>query len=55
MATKSSVVSTPIGEDFARATLILILLSKARNCSNLFLISFDDWLYDTNFFNISNW
>ena len=42
MATKSSLVSTPIGEDSANATLILISLSSALNCSNLYLISLTD-------------
>ena len=37
-----SYVSSPIGDIFARATLIFILLSKALNCSSLFLISFCD-------------
>ena len=40
MARKSSFVSTPIGADFASPTIILILLSKALNCSKRFLISF---------------
>ena len=32
MARKSSMVSTPIGDDLARATLIFIPLSKALSC-----------------------
>jgi hypothetical protein len=36
-------------EDLARATLILMLLSIALNCSNLFFISFGDCLNETNF------
>ena len=44
IATKSSNVSMPIGDDLAKATLILILLSNALNCSRLLLISFNDCL-----------
>ena len=54
MARKSSIVSTPTGDDCARATLILISLSNALNCSRLYFISFIDCLNDTNFFNTSN-
>ena len=52
-AIKSSSVSTPIGEDFARATLIFISFSKALNCSSLFLISFCDCLKETKDLSIS--
>ena len=41
-ASKSSFVSTPIGANSAKATLILILLSSALSCSSLFLISLVD-------------
>ena len=54
MAIKSSFVSTPIGEDFAKATLTLMLLSSALNCSNLYLISFEDCSYEINFLSVSN-
>ena len=54
IARKSSSVSTPIGDLFASATLILILLSKALNCSSLFFNSFFDCLNETNFFKVCN-
>ena len=53
MAIKSSLVSTPTGDDFARATLTLMLLSNALKCYNLFSISFCDCLKEINLFNIS--
>jgi len=42
-------VSTPIGDDSAKATFIFILLSNALNCSKRFLISFFVWSKLINF------
>ena len=40
-----------MGEDFAKATFIFNLLSKALNCSNLFFFSLFVWSRLTNLFN----
>ena len=52
-ASKSSIVSTPIGANFAKATLIFMLLSNALSCSSLFLISLVDCFKETNFSRVS--
>ena len=46
-------LSTPIGGEFVRATLIFTLLSSALNCSNLFFNSFPDCLKFTKSFKVS--
>ena len=45
-------ISMPIGDDCAKATFMLILLSIARSCSSLFFFSFFVSSKFTNFSNI---